>query len=107
MKWYEYIVWAVQALIVLLKDKAKIVSKLKSVQSVLDGIVPSLGEAETKKLKLNIDKSDSLKSISAEIVPDKHGVGNSGLEISYKDKWLDLRYDPTDGSFKGGIKIGL
>ena len=81
-----------------------IINKLNVATDIVDKINRVLPNYSTEKLanKINNDER-TWRGFTATVAKDKHGQGNSGLVLGYKDKNVNLEYDPSTGGFKGGI----
>ncbi len=81
-----------------------IINKLNIATDIVDKINRVMPNYVTEKLEIKINKDErTWRGFIATVAPNKHGQGNNGLVLGYKDKNVNLEYDPSTGSFKGGL----
>jgi len=88
-------------------DKS-LTNTISNITKIVDNTVEGLPESMTVKYAKQINKDEQeYKGFTATLIADKHGDGNTGIELSYTDGTTTVTYDPTDGSIKGTIGIRL
>jgi hypothetical protein len=83
-----------------------IINKLNKAIDVVDSINRVMPNKETEKIAEKINKDNrTWKGFNATLAKDKHGNGNHGIVLGYKNKNIDVKYNPSNGGFEGAFLI--
>lgn len=83
-----------------------IINKLNTATDIVDKINRVLPNHSTEDLANKINNSGkerTWRGFTATVSKDKHGKGNNGLVLGYKDENTHLEYNRSTGGFHGAL----
>lgn len=87
------------------KENLKLFQRIEQVQSWIDLLCSKRDNDTVKRIKhLVNDNQKGFQGFEATIVADKHGPGNHGLSLGYKNDLVDVGIT-SDGTLRAGLHL--